>query len=359
MTALNMNVGRTETCDVLVLGAGLIGLSIALELSHRGARVVVLDQDRCLSGASIAAAGMLAVEDPCNPPELLPLSRLSIELYPNFLRQIECLSGLPVPFQTERTIQWMSDGTRLRLAERSIDPRQLATALRAAIMATPIKLIEEMQVTAVEERAHDTMVQLRSGASLIASRVVFAAGVWTPGVMRAFGEEPVPITPRKGQMLRVSLPSNFKIDEVQRNDRIYVVPRTHGPQAGTALIGATVEHAGFDTEVHSSDLLNLRSLAAELVPEFASTADATTVESWAGLRPATLDLLPVLGQFGGASAGRCSFIASGHYRNGILLAPATAAVIADLIEERAPAVDLALLSPIRFARLSALERSTI
>ncbi|MGA8940476.1 MAG: FAD-dependent oxidoreductase [Acidobacteriaceae bacterium] len=349
MTALNVQIEGTRNRDVVVVGAGIIGLSLALALNDRGAEVTVLDRWRSLTGASIAAAGMLAAEDPCNPLELLSLSRLSIERYPSFLRQVETLSGTHVPFQTERTLQSMADGSTIRLPEHSIDPRQLAVALRAAIASTPIELMEETQIASVENSLRETKIRLASGVTIAARSVVFAAGAWTSEAMMAFGEEPVHITPRKGQMLRVRLPSGLALNEVRRNERVYIVPRTHGPQAGTALIGATVEDAGFDTDVHKEDLDALRALAAKLVPALGPTADAPMVESWAGLRPATPDLLPALGACVGDRTHAGRFVASGHYRNGILLAPATAAVMADLIEGKAPSVDLAALSPLRFS----------
>jgi glycine oxidase len=176
---------------------------------------------------------------------------------------------------------------------------------------------------------------------------VYAAGAWTSEVAMAVQGEAIPVTPRKGQMLRVRLP--FVMDEVHRSERIYVVPRTRGPQAGTALIGATVEDAGYDTSVRSSDLEGLRALAAELLPELAAEVDAPMVEAWAGLRPATPDGLPMLGA--GSRAGR--FIATGHYRNGILLTPGTAVVMADMLEGRVSRTDLSGMSPQRFA-LSAM-----
>ena len=100
---------RTQHPDVLIAGAGIIGLSLALELHARGARVTVLECDTALQHASCAAAGMLAVNDPHNPPELLPLSQLSASMYPNFLDRIATLSGVSVRFQTSATIQYLLD----------------------------------------------------------------------------------------------------------------------------------------------------------------------------------------------------------------------------------------------------------
>lgn len=333
--------------DVVIVGAGLIGLAIALELHDRGASVTVIDHSRSLAEASTAAAGMLAVEDPFNPPELAALSRLSAQLYPAFLRRIEALSGIVVPFQTETTVQYLADGSTMRLAEHSIDPRQLAAALLAAVKATPIRLLEHTQIAAVDNALHGMQIRLSTGVVIASRAVIYAAGAWTSEVMTALHCDAVSIAPRKGQMLRVRLPAALALNEVHRSERIYIVPRTLGPQAGTALIGATVEDAGFDTTVHAGDLDGLRALAAELLPAFASVTEAPLVESWAGLRPATSDGLPVLGAC--AQAGH--FIASGHYRNGILQAPATALVLANLLEGRPTSVDITALSPKRFAKL--------
>jgi glycine oxidase len=313
--------------DAVIAGAGIIGLSIALELHRRGFSVKVLERGRALQQASTAAAGMLAADDPHNPAALLPLSRYSLSLYPQYLRRIEALSGLRVPFQTSRTVQYRRDGSSVRLAEHSLDPRQLAEALLAAVRSTSIVLSEETSLGAADTRG-----------------LIVAAGAWSGELPLG---TPLPVRPRKGQMLRVRVPSGLHLNEVHRSEHVYIVPRTQGPQAGTALIGATVEDAGFDTTTNAGDLAALRALAAELVPELASEADAPRVEAWAGLRPATEHQLPLLGRTGD------TLFATGHFRNGILLAPATAALIADLYEGQRPAIDLAAFSPERFQPVSA------
>jgi glycine oxidase len=328
--------------DVVVVGAGLIGLGIALELADRGAAVTVIDRGRSLAGASTAAAGMLAAEDPGNPRELQSLSRLSIERYPGFLRRIEELSGIAVAFQTDTTIQHLEDGSTVRLAEQSLDPRELAAALYAAVRQTSIELLEETPIASIRDSSGGITVQLGGDSAVTTHAVLYAAGAWTSEVMSALDVEPVSIHPRKGQMLRVRLP--FPLNVVHRSERVYIVPRTLGPQAGTALIGATVEDAGFDTSVRSEDLNALRALAAELLPEFASASAAPLVEAWAGLRPTTLDGLPIVG----ACMQRGRFVATGHYRNGILQAPGTAVIMADLLEGKSPAIDTSALSPLRF-----------
>jgi len=306
--------------DVTIAGAGIIGLSLALELHRRGARVTVCDTGAAMNHASTAAAGMLAAEDPHNPATLLPLSRFSLSLYPGFLNRIEALSGLCVPFQTDTTIQHLPQGQILRLAEHSLDPRQIAAALLQAVRSTSINL-----------REHAPSFSPTPDALF-----VHCTGAWFEhsGIVR----------PRKGQMLRVQVPTDISLHEVHRSEHAYVVPRAQGPQAGTAIIGATLEDVGFDLHTNAADLEHLRTLAAQMVPELASSFAAPQVEAWAGLRPGTVDDLPLLGAF-----AHNEFVATGHFRNGILLAPGTAHVLADLIEGKRPPVALAPFSPHRFA----------
>ena len=326
---------KKTVADVVVIGAGVIGLSIALEMERRGARVVVVERGEAMRQASVAAAGMLAVDDPGNPPELLPLARMSVGLYPEFLQRVEVLSGMAVPFQTETALHYAEDGGVMRLAEWSVDPRQLGAALVGAVRATTISLLERVEAGAVEDVPGGIRVRLAGGVEVVAEKVVHATGAW--GGNDAF------VVPRKGQMLRVRVPKGMALREVHRNERVYVVPRTAGPQAGTAVIGATVEDVGFDVNVHAEDLARLRAMAAELVPKLASEMDAPQIEAWAGLRPATRDGLPAIG-----AAGPRRFVAMGHYRNGVLLAPATAVVMANLLMGERPEVELGAFAVERF-----------
>lgn len=338
---------KKTVADVVVVGAGVIGLGIALEMLDRGARVVVVERGEAMRQASVAAAGMLAVDDPGNPVELLPLARMSVGLYQEFLRRVEALSGIAVPFQTHTAVQYDAAGGVERLAEHSIDPRQMAEALLGAVRSAQIVVMERTEIEAVDEVGGELRIYAAGGVEISAKTMVYAAGAWTAAAALRYGfAEQIPVAPRKGQMLRVRLPEGMALAEVHRNEQVYVVPRTVGPQAGTALIGATVEDVGFDVSVHAEDLAHLRGMAAELVPELGSEADAPVVEAWAGLRPATPDALPLLGA--GAAPNR--FIASGHYRNGILLAPATAVVIAEMIAGETPGVDLSAFSVRRFLR---------
>jgi glycine oxidase len=325
-----MAAPRVLQSDVLIAGGGIIGLSLALELYTRGAQVTVVERDTAMSHASTAAAGMLAAEDPYNPPEIALLAKFSTQIYPALLAWIESLSGINVPFHTGTTVQYLSSGARILLEEHSLDPRQLAAALLAAVRATSIDLREHTGDLEVADTPDGIFVRDSIGTEFSAPQLVHCNGAWFRGRNA--------ISPRKGQMLRVQLSS--PLTEVHRAEHIYIVPRTLGPNAGTALIGATIEDAGFDTTTHPTDLANLRARAAELLP---ALAEAPQLEAWAGLRPYTPDGLPILG----ALSPR-EFAATGHFRNGILLAPATARVMADLLESKSPTINLTSFSPNRF-----------
>ena len=339
-----MSFNHYYKAECAIIGGGVIGMSLALELHNRGAAVIVIERGHCLNGASIAAAGMLAVGDPHNPPEIRLLSQLSESMYSSFLQRVEKLSCLQIPFQTDVTVQYQGDGTSTRLSEHSLDPRQLAESLQRAVRNTSILLLENALVCAIRATADASEILISGGIKVLAQKVVYAAGAWTSEVLNTMSNSLIPLMPRKGQMLRVRLPATLPLREVHRDERVYVVPRLTGRQAGSALIGATVEDRGFDMTLRSGAMVQLRALASKLLPHLASETEAPLVESWTGLRPATPDSLPVIG----ALQQQGHFIASGHYRNGILLAPGTAEVMADLMEGKQPRVDVSVFSPHRF-----------
>jgi glycine oxidase len=349
--------------DLCIAGAGIIGLSLALELHHRGAKVLVLERGTPLAEASTAAAGMLAAEDPENPPQLRSLSDFSRSLYPSYLARLEALSGLPIPFQTSVTLQasssyltadpdlppLLSAGEHRfrKLQEHSIDPRQLAASMLAAVHATSIELRPHNPIHQVRATAHSVQIETQT-TTFSAPNFIDCTGAWASAL------SPFNVVPRKGQMLSVALPADLplgssldsSLDMVVRTPDIYIVPRTLGPNAGRAIIGATVENRGFDKAVDPPQIALLRVQASLLLPQLAETP---ILESWAGLRPATPDGLPLLGPVAPNSR---HYLATGHYRNGILLAPATAYVLAQLLSGEASTVDIAPFSP---ARLTAMK----
>jgi glycine oxidase len=345
--------------DICIAGAGIIGLALALELAARGLGVVVVERGEPLAEASTAAAGMLAANDPFNPSQLAALSRLSVSLYPGFLDRIERLGGRKTPFQTSRTMQALRTGVAQPLAalptellmriaegrgplsiagfrvldEQSIDPRQLAASLLAAVEAATVQLLRGSPATSIQ--ANGSTVTITTPSERIdAAQFIDCTGAWASDA--AFAVRPV-----KGQMLAVELPAEFPLAITVRTEHFYIVPRTAGPNAGRAIIGATVEDAGFDKEVHAAQIEALHRQVAGLLPQI---ANANVVESWSGLRPATLDGLPLIGAH--PTQPDC-WLATGHYRNGILLAPATAHVMAQLLLGEQPATPLAAFAPCR------------
>lgn len=346
--------------DILIAGAGIMGLSLALELERRGASVTVVERGAPLSEASTAAAGMLAAHDPGNPTELLPLSRLSLSLYPEYLERIEALSGAAVSFQTSATLQSVPDtgataalnadalerylpqldpsGQRfVLLEEHSIDPRQLAPALLAAVRATSIQLLTHSAVHRVRSTATGVEGETTS-STFSAGRFIDCTGAW------ASVTSPVPhltVRPVKGQMLSVGMPSDLPLQLTLRTPQLYVVPRTSGPNARRAIIGATIEDAGFDKTTHPADISSLHAAAAKFLPQLAR---AEVLDSWAGLRPATPDHLPLLGEFPGEPN---RMLCTGHFRDGILLAPASAHLMAQVALNENPSLDIRAFSPSR------------
>lgn len=342
--------------DVVIAGAGIIGLSLALELHGRGARVTVLDRAAAMAEASTAAAGMLAVDDPGNPPALLPLAQFSAELYPRYLDRIAALSGQRVPFQTHITLQQDGPAPALTaaqlaphlgghrpidlsfsaLAEDSLDPRQLAPALLAAVRAAGISLEEHTGVLATSYRADAIELHTSSG-DRTTPYFVDCTGAWTQ-----LGPDSPAVFPMKGQMLAVATPSTAPLRVAVRTHELYLVPRTIGPNTGRIIIGATVEDVGYSKSTDEASIGHLYRKAVELFPPLAS---APILDQWAGLRPATRDRLPVLGPHPGNPR---HLFATAHFRNGILLAPATAQLLADLIAGNAPpALSLTAFSPAR------------
>jgi glycine oxidase len=354
-----MDTGRSgpRGADVAIAGGGIIGLALGLELRLRRRSVVVLERGQAMRAASWAAGGMLAVEDPQNPPEMMALARLSGRLYSEWLKKIEELSGLRVPIRTRQTLQWVgpevsehiatadeirevarglrTDRLRFRLLEEgSVDPRDLCAALPKAFAAVGGRLVEGCEVSAVDCGAESARVQTTQG-EFAAKGFVDCRGAWA---------DAVPVEPVKGQMVEMRCePERLKC--VVRAPEVYLIPRGDGRVA----VGATLEHVGFDTRVEKSAIAGLVRAAQELMPELEAPEP---LNAWAGFRPGTADGLPVMGPVegpkGGGAVARCWY-ATGHYRDGILLAPATARVMAQAIVSERADVPLEVFSVARFA----------
>jgi glycine oxidase len=341
-----------KTYDVIIAGAGIIGMSLALELRGRGADVLVLDRGEPGREASSAAAGMLAAADPETPELLRPLAFESARLFPEFIDQLQSQSGIKADFRRHGTIAILHQPDVLphhrRLSGEEL--AQLEPALRtngnAAFFLNEDSVDPELLIraavtaalrAAIEVRGHTGIDQMRRSAEhveVIAARERFltkaavnCCGAWAGA----------PVRPRKGQMLYLQ-PKKHLLEHVVRAPEVYIMPRT----SGKILVGATVEDIGFDKTVHPEMIEQLHAAAIKYVPELAS---APVVTSWAGLRPGTPDDLPILGP----TETPGIYIASGHFRNGILLAPVTAKVMADVVMGKQPQLDLTAFSIERFA----------
>jgi glycine oxidase len=341
--------------DVAIAGAGIIGLTTALELAAAGCKVTVFDRSEAMSEASRAAAGMLAGADPENPVELRELAGLSLARYPEFLRRVEELSHKKISIRTTRTLQGvhhLPSGAKplteaeiqeqapsanieglqfLLLEEKSFDAWDLAEALPAAARAVGVDL-----------REHTSVLSARSGSGAV--EIVTAAGTFSAGLfLNAIGawaptlEPAVPVTPRKGHMLTAELPGEVQMQCVLRTPNVYIVPRG----ANRYTVGPTVEDAGFDRNVDPLRIKELFSRAVELWPPL---RDAAIAETWIGFRPGSGDGLPIIDQ----TAENC-WIATGHFKNGILLGPGTGRIVSQWMLGQQPEIDL---SPFRCGRFA-------
>lgn len=366
--------------DVVIVGGGVIGLATAWRLAVRGASVTVADPDPGRS-ASWAAAGMLAPVTEVHPGEeqLLRLNLASAALYPDFVAELEESTGANVGYRRSGTLIVARDNDdhaalndlyryqrelgldvervsarearRLEPAlsprtrsgvhvpgDHQIDNRALVEALVDACRRNGVAF-ERSPVLKLEEPSDGRpRMKLESGETISAFAVVLAAGAATARIGGLEGAELPPIRPVKGQLIHLSGPEPFLGGNV-RGLEAYLVGRADG----RVVIGATVEELGFDLRITAGAVHELLRAAYELVP---GITELEVVEMTAGSRPATPDNAPVIGRT--ALAG--VLVATGHYRNGVLLAPATAAAVANLVLDDRRDDMVAPFGPDRFAR---------
>ena len=343
-----------------VVGAGLIGLALARELHRRGFDVEVWDAGEAGRAASWAGAGMLAAYQTTRA-EMRPLAIAGAKLYPSWVAELERETGRDVGYRksgslllgasaepmpgwerlgaeqaaaAEPNVNFDEAGTIWRIADdHSVDNRALTAALLASVRARGVAVHEHAAVREVR-RVEGGFEAACEGAAYCAHHVIQCAGAWAGGIAAPAA---APVRPRKGQML--CLASALAIHHVIEAPGVYLVPRA----GGRVLVGATLEDVGFEPGVSDEAMRKLRTQAEALAPGLKS---AEEVERWAGYRPCTPDELPMLGE----SACPGYWIAAGHYRDGILLAPITAKIIADgIVRGRLTrALDLTRFSPQRF-----------
>lgn len=356
---------RVKSWDVLIVGGGIIGLSLSIELRKRGAGVLIVERGEPGREASHAAGGML-VDCPLETKAaLLPLATASARMYPEFAYELEVESGMKVDLRDQGAIvipnaeharEWekaLSEhalrAARLAqlepalaapnrpaffLKERSVDPRALTAAALKTAKRRGVDFSSSDAVSSVNLAEGRVTGVTTVKTTFHAAKVVNCAGAWSGQIApHAF-----PVRPVKGQMLCLASPSRELLKHVIRSPEVYLIPRSDG----RILAGATVEEAGFDKRTDPATMQRFQRAAIALVPEL---RDAKILEDWAGLRPGTADALPILG----ATTTPGYYVATGHFRDGILLAPITAGVMADVITAKEPACDLAAFSPSRFS----------
>lgn len=368
-----------KTYDVAVVGGGIIGGAIAFELARNNLRVVLLDRQAPGQEASWAAAGMLApAPDSPDAIPLVPLGRASLDLYPEFIAAVEDASGREAGVRREGTLEVLFGGDAerelstlvavhhglglpteaLRLEEAhefepalspearavallpyeaSVDNRALTGVVLEAAAREGAEICAGVEVKSLVQEKGRCSGVIAGAERIAAGNVVLAAGCWSGGLEGA--ARYAPTRPVRGQMLAVRA-AGVQLTRVLRSERGYIVPRdTNRPQK--LVIGSTVEHAGYEKRVTPGGMESILSAALELVP---GLAGAEILETWSGLRPDTPDHLPVLGP----TDVEGLVIATGHFRNGILLAPVTARLIREWLTERRTSIAWETFSPLRF-----------
>ena len=364
---------------ILIVGGGIIGCATAYELAKAGCAVTVLERATPGAEASGAAAGLLA---PLGDSSQTALAQLAIESwrrYPAVVRELRDRTGVDVEYVTRGTIYPLSTAEDVRAAEaklrhewarevgieawdagdvRSREP-SLATSIRGAMFVRGDHWVNNQRlVVAYAQAAVSAGVALMTGAAVSrivvedghargavvegeayeADAVLLAAGAWTSALAASFGGR-LRVEPRKGQMVALTHVPSILTHAIHGED-VYLVPRA----SGELLIGATVEKVGFQRSVTAAGVAGLLTSAIALVPGLASLPISRT---WYGFRPWAPDSLPILGPWPGIDG---LFVATAHYRNGILLAPITARIMTEWMTHGQPSMDVKDFLPNRFIK---------
>jgi glycine oxidase len=366
--------------DVVVVGGGVIGLATAWQAASRGMSVVVVDAAE-RGRASWAAAGMLApvTEVHYGEEPLLALNLESSRIYPSFVAELEDAAGVGVGYRACGTVLVARDPDdnaafdhlyrfqsqlglsveRLRAREcrelepalapgvrggilvggdHQVDNRALLEALGRACRLSGVEL-KAQKVSALRRAAAAPSVELQDGGEVACGAVVIAGGCWSARIEGLPAELREAVRPVKGQLLHLEGPAPHPL--IGHNIRgldAYMVMRSDG----RLIVGATVEEMGFDTRVTAGAVHELLRAASELVP---GVSELELVEAIAGLRPGSPDNAPLLGR----TSLDGVLVATGHYRNGILLTPVTARAVADLLSAGGAPELIEPFSPLRFA----------
>lgn len=377
--------------DAIIIGGGIIGSSIAFDLAQHELSVILLDRQKPGLEASWAAAGMLSpAPDAPDAAPLVPFAKESHRLYLQFVSALENALGQSIEFHQCGALE-VYFGTRCkaerdaRLAElrrhgitaepksqseairaqpllnpaaqdavwipdeACVDPRALTQATLRAANKSGAEIREGSEVISILTEhnrcegvvAADSKVmnagriEMRAGDKIYSKKIVVAAGSFTGNI--GWMERYAPTHPVRGQMVAMKCTASA-LRCILRSEHGYVVPR----RDGRVVAGSTLENVGFEKQVTPGGIGKILRAAVELVP---ALENAAITETWSGLRPGTPDHLPIIGP----TDIEGLFIATGHYRNGILLAPATAKCISEWVREGKSSIDVEKFSPMRFA----------
>ena len=362
--------------DAAIAGGGVIGAAIALELSRAGLRVGLFDRQQPGQEASWASAGILspAPESP-GMIAMVPLGKTSLSLYPEFVAQVEEISGKSTGFRAKGTLEALfSHDTKAELStiialhhglglkaeplrpedarelepalsedveaavlrpdECSVDNRALTTAVLDAAQKSGAEIFSDAGVKAIWREGSRCKGLLLQNERVEAKWTIIAAGCFSAAIEGAAAYAPV--RPAKGQMVSLRA-DDVMIQRVLWSEHVYLVPRNDG----RILAGATIEYVGFDKRTTAGGIEKILSAAIELAP---GLSNARIEETWAGLRPDTPDHLPILGPTDVDGL----MMATGHFRSGILLTPITARLVREWITEQRVSADWDRFSPLRF-----------
>jgi glycine oxidase len=370
-----------ERADVVVLGGGVIGLALALELAYRGVDVAVFERGRCADTATSALGAAAGMVNPQAHPGVEPepvrdLALLSRHLWGEWVERIEEEAGLSCEYDVrggmtvalteteevalDRSLDWqrarelpfevlgpeeacdrepaLARDVRAAFAfplEGHVNPRSLGLALAAAVRSAGARLCEHTPaLELVVEEGRVAGVVTAHGTTRT-DTVVLAMGAWGA---RFPGAPAIPVEPVRGQLVLLDASADpCRLTRFVHAPDVYLVPR----RGGGLVVGSTLERAGFDARPTAAGVAGLLERAAAVSP---AILEYPFVAAWAGLRPATPDEVPILGE----TTTRGLVLAAGHFKNGILLAPGTAALLADLLTAEKPAIAAEPYSPGRF-----------
>lgn len=359
----------------LIIGGGVIGGSIALELAKKGMDCTILEKGTFCSEASTASAGMLCPQAEMFHPRMAPsIFKESLKLYRNWTEELEDISNIPVQYVQEGMIRVVfSEEEKMEInhalsssnkpglwetpeaihnMEHSIThknkgglyfpedgqlhPIYLAKSIHTAVKRVGVNMEEWTSALSLITENNRVLGARTTNGDFYADYTIVAAGAWTPSLLSPLGLH-VPIFPVKGQMCAVKAPS-LQLKKTVQGLGSMILPR----QDGTLTIGVTIEHKEFNKEATIDGIARIYQTASQLIP---GLKEAEFLTTWAGLRPGTPDGIPYIGEFSDYAG---LMVAAGHYSVGILLAPITAKTIGQIVNGERAKMNMEPFHPERF-----------